>query len=47
MRTIEARKKMRLNSGLMIFSFGAMIVGAFLLLAAFPSKRGKGPFRSF
>jgi hypothetical protein len=47
MRTIGARQKKRLNNGLMIFSLGTMIVGVFLLLAAFPFKRGKGPYRFY
>jgi hypothetical protein len=47
METIKARQKKRTHNVWVLFGLGTMIMGAFLLLTAFPSKRGKGPFRSY
>ena len=35
---------MTLKDGLKIFSLGTLLVGAFVLLASFLTKRGKGRF---
>jgi hypothetical protein len=47
MGKIDDRWKMRFHSGWKLFGLGTMIVGVFLLLAAFPFKRGKEPYRSY
>jgi hypothetical protein len=47
MGTIRAARKKMIHNGWVLFGLGTMIVGAFLLLTAFPSKRGNGPYRSY